>query len=53
MVALITNSIQSGTGQTSSTGNTTSTVIIRGDTGFMGFGVSQAILVGILDTVSN
>ncbi len=53
MVALITNTLQSATGQVSaaqntSTSNRTSTVIIRGDTGFMGFGVSQAILVGIL-----
>jgi ABC-2 type transport system permease protein len=49
MVSLITNRIQSGAGQASPTSNTTSTVIIRGDTGFMGFGVSQAILVGIMD----
>ena len=49
MVALITNTIQSGTGQSHLQQQQTSTVIIRGDTGFMGFGVSQAILVGILD----
>ena len=49
--ALINNTIQSSTGQTSvnsSTSNSTSTVIISGDTGFMGFGVAQGILVGVL-----
>ena len=49
--ALINNTIQSSTGQTSvnsSTSNNTSTVIISGDTGFMGFGVAQGILVGVL-----
>ncbi|MFZ0442815.1 MAG: ABC-2 transporter permease [Methanobacterium sp.] len=49
--ALINNTLQSSTGQTSvnsSTSNNTSTVIISGDTGFMGFGVAQGILVGVL-----
>jgi ABC-2 type transport system permease protein len=51
LAALINNTIQSSTGQTSvnsSTSNSTSTVIISGDTGFMGFGVAQGILVGVL-----
>jgi ABC-2 type transport system permease protein len=51
VAALINNTIQSSTGQTSvnsSTSNSTSTVIISGDTGFMGFGVAQGILVGVL-----
>ncbi|MGB8233686.1 MAG: ABC-2 transporter permease [Methanobacterium sp.] len=49
--ALINNTLQSSIGQTSvnsSTSNNTSTVIISGDTGFMGFGVAQGILVGVL-----
>ncbi len=53
--ALINNTIQSSTGQTSvnsSTSNNTSTVIISGDTGFMGFGVAQGILVGCFGSVS-
>ena len=51
IAALINNTIQSSTGQTSvnsSNSNSTSTVIISGDTGFMGFGVAQGILVGVL-----
>jgi len=51
MAALINNTVQSGTGQASSVNtstNSTSTVIISGDTGFMGFGVAQGILVGVL-----
>ena len=52
VAALINNTLQSSTGQTSSvnssTINNTSTVIISGDTGFMGFGVAQGILVGVL-----
>jgi len=52
MTALVNNTIQSSTGQASSanssTSNSTSTVIISGDTGFMGFGVAQGILVGVL-----
>ncbi|MBP2044811.1 ABC transporter permease [Methanobacterium aggregans] len=58
-VALITNTIQSSTSSqaavqstiqstgNASTDNLTSTVIIRGDTGYMGFGTSQGILTGI------
>ena len=51
MAALINNTVQSSTGQASSVNtstNSTSTVIISGDTGFMGFGVAQGILVGVL-----
>ncbi len=53
VVAMINNTIQSSTGLGSSAGktsitNSTSTVIIRGDTGFMGFGVAQGILAGKL-----
>ncbi len=51
VAALMNNTIQSSTGQASpvntSTSNSTSTVIISGDTGFMGFGVAQGILVGV------
>lgn len=48
---LIKSTIQSSsvTGIATSTGtNTTSTIIIRGDTGYMGFGTTQGILNGIL-----
>lgn len=48
--ALITSTAQSTAGSTAlNTANTnTSTLIIRGDTGYMGFGTSQGILVGVL-----
>lgn len=49
-VTALINNTMSKTGQTASTnssGNITSTIIIRGDTGFMGFGVAQGILVGV------
>jgi len=55
VVALIETTIQSQTGigsgevGTSQTPNITATLIIRGDTGYVGFGVSQGILVGILE----
>lgn len=48
--ALINNTISSARGQTSpsnSSTNSTSTIIVTGDTGYMGFGVAQGILVGI------
>lgn len=47
---LITSTAQSAAGSTAlNTANTnTSTLIIRGDTGYMGFGTSQGILVGVL-----
>ncbi len=50
MVALITSTVQSGTSTLTgvSADNATSSVIIRGDTGYIGFGVSQGILVGLL-----
>jgi ABC-2 type transport system permease protein len=48
--ALIASTAQSAAGSTAlNTANTnTSTLIIRGDTGYMGFGTSQGILVGVL-----
>ncbi len=50
--SLINNTILSSTGQASSlnpsTNKTTSTLIISGDTSYMGFGVAQGILVGFL-----
>jgi ABC-2 type transport system permease protein len=52
MALLINNTILSSTGQSSTstiTNNSTSTVIISGDTGFMGFGVAQGILVGVMN----
>lgn len=53
VVALISNTIQSTTNPLSATSlsaspNVTSTLIIRGDTGFINFGASQAILVNVL-----
>jgi len=51
IAALINNTVKSSTGQASTvntSNNSTSTVIISGDTGFMGFGVAQGILVGVL-----
>ena len=47
---LIASTAQSAAGSTAlNTANTnTSTLIIRGDTGYMGFGTSQGILVGVL-----
>lgn len=47
MVALITSTAQPGT-STGASANTSSSLIIRGDTGYIGFGVSQGILVGLL-----
>jgi ABC-2 type transport system permease protein len=50
--SLINNTILTSTGQTSaantSNNKTTSTLIISGDTSYMGFGVAQGILVGFL-----
>ncbi|HOI70802.1 MAG TPA: ABC transporter permease [Methanobacterium sp.] len=52
VLALINHTILSATNPLVASGSTTpeitSTLIIRGDTGFMNFGVSQGILVGIL-----
>ena len=52
VVALIISTIQqqtvTGINTTVTPSNSTSTIIIRGDTGYMGFGVSQGILVGVL-----
>ncbi len=52
VVALINNTILSTTnplaGQSSTSSNVTSTLIIRGDTGFINFGAAQGILVGVL-----
>ncbi|MCC7560166.1 MAG: ABC transporter permease [Methanobacterium sp.] len=47
VVALITNTIQQQTTINPSP-NVTSTIIIRGDTSYIGFGVSQGILTGVL-----
>lgn len=52
VVDLITATLQqSSTGTSTSTisSNVTSTIIIRGDTGYIAFGVSQAILTGVLE----
>lgn len=52
VLALINHTILSATNPLVASGSTTpeitSTLIIRGDTGFMNFGVSQGILVGVL-----
>lgn len=53
VVALINNTIQSttnplSTASISTSPNITSTIIIRGDTGFINFGVTQGILAGVL-----
>lgn len=53
VVALINNTIQSTTNPIAATSsntstNATSTLIIRGDTGFINFGVSQGMLTGVL-----
>lgn len=52
VAALINNTIISTTNplavQTSPSSNLTSTLVIRGDTGYMNFGASQGILVGVL-----
>jgi len=47
-VALITSTLQQQTTTIPSL-NVTSTIIIRGDTGYTGFGVSQGILTGVLE----
>ncbi len=53
VASLINNTIQSSTGASlssdSTSNNITSTIIIRGDTGFMGFGVAQGILAGVFE----
>lgn len=53
MLALITSTTQQeiSTGPVTSTpsSNATSTLIIRGDTGYIGFGTSQGILTGVLE----
>jgi len=48
VVALITSTLNQQTTTTPSA-NITSTIIIRGDTGYTGFGVSQGILTGVLE----
>jgi len=58
VVALINYTIQStanplSTASSNTSSNVTSTLIIRGDTGFINFGVSQGILVGILSQYQN
>ena len=47
-MALITSTLQQQT-TTIPSPNVTSTIIIRGDTGYTGFGVSQGILTGVLE----
>ncbi|NYB51950.1 MAG: ABC transporter permease [Methanobacteriaceae archaeon] len=53
VVALITDTLQqklvTGTTNSVKSSNITSTIIIKGDTGYMGFGVSQGILTGVLE----
>jgi len=53
MVAMITSTMQqpltTGTGTSAQSSNTTATLIIRGDTGYIGFGTSQGILTGVLE----
>ncbi len=52
VVALLTGTMQqqlTGTSTSVPSSNVTSTIIIRGDTGYMGFGVSQGILTGVLE----
>lgn len=53
MVAMITSTMQqpltTGTGTSASSFNATTTLIIRGDTGYIGFGTSQGILTGVLE----
>jgi ABC-2 type transport system permease protein len=52
MVALITSTIQQQTASSTVTApqtNQTSTIIIRGDTSYIGFGVSQGILTGVME----
>lgn len=58
--ALVNNTLLSATGQNPSNTatNNTSTITITGDTGYMGFGVAQGILVGVFsqyqqDVVTN
>lgn len=58
VVALINYTIQSAANPLSTvspnaSSNVTSSLIIRGDTGFINFGVSQGILVGILSQYQN
>lgn len=49
VASLVNNTLLSSTGQSSITNssNITSTIVITGDTGYMGFGVAQGILVGV------
>lgn len=52
MVALITSTIQQQTASgnvSAPQANQTSTIIIRGDTSYIGFGVSQGILTGVME----
>ncbi|BDZ71853.1 ABC transporter permease [Methanobacterium petrolearium] len=52
VVSLITSTLQQQvltSTSTSTSPNVTSTIIIRGDTGYVGFGVSQGILAGVLE----
>ena len=52
VVSLITSTMmqqQSSTSTNSTVSNAISTIIIRGDTGYSGFGVSQGILTGVLE----
>lgn len=53
IIALITSTMQqpisTGTLTSQQPPNTTSTLIIRGDTGYIGFGTSQGILTGVLE----
>lgn len=53
MLAQITSTMQqqisTGTVTSTSSSNATSTLIIRGDTGYIGFGTSQGILTGVLE----
>ncbi|MDO5836959.1 MAG: ABC transporter permease [Methanobacterium sp.] len=48
VVALITSTMNQQITTTTST-NVTSTIIIRGDTGYIGFGLSQGILTGVME----
>jgi len=52
VVTLITNTLTQETGNiqnTPVTNNQTATIIIKGDTGYVGFGISQGIIVGIFE----
>ncbi len=52
IVAMVTSNLQQqllGTSSGIVPSNSTSTIIIRGDTGYIGFGVTQGILTGVLE----